>query len=134
MPGRALYLVLALYSCYLASRTIRKTLVRAMPEPGRDAVAVYEKRFDGIREHVAGKTAVGYVSDNPSFTSAFMDTLINHGMLAQYSLSPVLLVDPSRAELLVGNELSAESRERLRRAGYVTVADTGQGVCLLRRP
>jgi hypothetical protein len=104
---------------------------------GPDQISAYEHRFDQLRRVLPSRGVVGYL-DHPqltgsSSTEAKAASLLHFRryLLAQYSLAPLLLVESTDPEVVVGNF----NPEAIYPApdGFRVTGDFGDGVILFRR-
>ena len=105
--------------------------MRAMPQ---DAIVARDKRFAELRRALPSHGTVGYVTDGP------LDRPLGDGrvhsvlMIAQYCLAPVILVNSTEPEIVVGDFSSAESGEQVISAQHLVVTRRFEnGLCLLRK-
>ena len=96
--GVTLLLVISL----LSSRRLLRQTGRVGPGlRGKDAVTVYDREFDALRKLLPARGTVGYLADAQSPDAD--DEEVRRYYLAQYALSPVILVRDARPELVIGN-------------------------------
>ena len=105
--------------------------MRATPQ---DAIVARDKRFAELRQALPKHGTVGYVTDGP------LDRPLGDGrvhsvlMIAQYCLAPVILVNSTEPEIIVGDFSSAESGAQVISAQHLVVTRWFEnGVCLLRK-
>jgi hypothetical protein len=124
---------------YAAASTARWVLNAANwpSRSGQDEISTYERRFDELRRALPARGVVGYLGapepTGPSPAEADAAALLHFRryLLAQYSLAPLLLVEDSEAELVVGNFHAGAVPPAP--AGFRLVRDFGDGVVLFRR-
>jgi hypothetical protein len=125
--GLALVLLYALASSAAWIRLAATAPARA----GSDEISSYERRF--LPPH----GVVGYVGDpdpegaTPAQRNATSLLHFKRYLLAQYALAPVVLIESTEPELVVGN-FDPGSRPSLPR-GFQIERDFGNGLVLLRR-
>lgn len=133
--GMALLLVLL----YAGASTIR-WLQRAAEWPaseGQDEITAYERRFDELRSELPPHGVVGYLGHpeptgaTPQEANAAALLHFRRYLLAQYTLAPVLLIESTDPELIVGNFYPGTLPPVP--AGLQIVKDFGGGLVLFRR-
>jgi hypothetical protein len=77
--------------------------------PAKDEISAYEHRFQELRSVLPARGVVGYLGD-PEPTQATPDQAnaaallhFRRYLLAQYTLAPLLLIESSEPELVIGN-------------------------------
>jgi hypothetical protein len=102
------------------------------PEKTRQDISNYENRFVNLRQLLPSRGVTGYISDDENEDDQeFIDSRI---YLAQYSLSPVILVRSLDYSLIVGNFLDhTPDFEIYRKQGLIPIKDFGNGIVLFRR-
>ena len=109
----------------------------ATARTGPDQISAYEHRFDRLRRVLPSRGVVGYLGHpqltGSSSTEAKAASLLHFRryLLAQYSLAPLLLIEGTDPEVVVGNfdpEAIYPAPDGFRVAG-----DFGDGVVLFRR-
>ncbi len=96
--------------------------------PDRWGAGLALKRFAPAARRLPSNADIGYISDLPDNSAAFLT--------AQYALAPRLLVkpEPARVAWAVGNFVRpADYAAYGARAGFKMVEDLGQGVILYQR-
>jgi len=126
--GLALLLVLL----YAGASTVR-WLHRATARSARaapDEISANDLRFDGVRSLLPARGVVGYLgSPAPEGATALLH--FRRYLLAQYALAPVLLIETTDPEFVVGNfEPGAAAPAQ---PGFAVVRDFGDGLVLFRR-
>jgi hypothetical protein len=105
---------------------------------GQDEISAYERRFDELRSVLPAQGVVGYlghpaVGEVPpgEARAAAAHLHFRRYLLAQYALAPVLLIESTEPELIVGNF----DRGPLPTAppGFRVVGDFAEGLVLFRR-
>lgn len=94
-----------------------------------DPVSVTEARLAPLRSILPPRAVVGYVSDA---ASADGREEFRRYLLAQYVLAPVIVIDSTEPELVIGDFTSAGSSPEVH--GLQPVWGGGTGVVLLARP
>jgi hypothetical protein len=131
--GLALVLLYALASSAAWIRLAATAPARA----GSDEISSYERRFLELRTALPPHGVVGYVGDpdpegaTPAQRNATSLLHFKRYLLAQYALAPVVLIENTEPELVVGN-FDPGSRPSLPR-GFQIERDFGNGLVLLRR-
>ncbi|HKT61202.1 MAG TPA: hypothetical protein VJQ46_14210 [Gemmatimonadales bacterium] len=104
---------------------------------GVDEISAYERRFDRLRQVLPSTGVVGYLGypdpDAPPNDTVPSPALLHFRryLLAQYTLAPLLVVEDTTRELVVGNfEPGAEAAPP---AGFEMAGEFGDGVVLFRR-
>lgn len=103
----------------------------------QDEITAYENRFQALRRALPSSGVVGYLGD-PALGSGDAEqskrTALLHFrryLLAQYALAPILLVENTDPELLIGNfEPGMPARVP---PGFAMTREFGDGVVLFRR-
>jgi len=133
--ARAWIAVLAVL-LYAAASTF-KWVHLATARTGPDQISAYEHRFDRLRRVLPSRGVVGYVGHpqltGSSSTEAKAASLLHFRryLLAQYSLAPLLLIESTEPEFVVGNFEAGAIRPTP--AGFRVMRDFGDGVVLFRR-
>ena len=133
--GVALLLIL-LYAGVSAARWVHRAAARPAAS-AQDEISAYESRFRQLRSALPARGVVGYLGHpeptgaTPRDSNAAALLHFRRYLLAQYSLAPVLLIESTDHELIVGNFYP----ESLPPAppGFRLVRDFGDGVVLFRR-
>jgi hypothetical protein len=105
-------------------------------QTGPDQISAYEHRFDQLRRVLPSRGVVGYLGHpqpTGSSTEAKAASLLHFRryLLAQYSLAPLLLIESTDPEVVVGNfdpETVYPAPD-----GFRVTGDFGDGVILFRR-
>jgi hypothetical protein len=140
-PAWSLRLVIALGAIllYAGLSTVRwaRRAAQWPAQVGGDEVSAYEHRFDRLRPALPPTGVVGYLGHPdpaaPATAGAASPALLHFRryLLAQYSLAPLLLVEDTTPELIIGNFQSGA--EPPPPAGFHRLGDFGDGVVLFRR-
>jgi hypothetical protein len=135
MRARIAFLVLLLYVGASVVRWLNRAAESA-PTPGQDEISLYEHRFQELRTVLPERGIVGY-QGHPELTTALPGQGLAHlhfqrFLLTQYALAPVLLVEGTEPEFVVGN-FDPGAVPPLPQ-GLQLVRDFGNGVLLFRRP
>jgi hypothetical protein len=103
----------------------------------QDEITAYESRFRLLRSALPARGVVGYLGHpeptgaTPRDSNAAALLHFRRYLLAQYSLAPVLLIESTDHELVVGNFDPGNSPPAP--PGFRLVRDFGNGVVLFRR-
>lgn len=134
-PRVAVALVL-LYAGVSAAQWVHRA-AQWPSEPGRDEISASDRRFAPLRSALPHGGVVGYVGDpepaGPTPREARAAALLHfrRQLLAQYALAPVVLVQGTGPDLVVGNfDGSAAPAVP---PGFRVAAEFGDGVVLFRR-
>jgi hypothetical protein len=131
--GLALVLLYALASGAAWLRLAASTTGRSAP----DEISTYERRFQGVRAALPARGVVGYLgrTDTAGRTPAERDASslldFKHYLLAQYALAPVVLIESTEPDFVVGN--FDRGRAPSTPAGFRIERDFGHGLVLFRR-
>jgi hypothetical protein len=131
--GLALLLLYALASGAAWLKLATSTTGRTAP----DEISIYERRFDGLRAALPARGVVGYLgrTDPAGRTHAERDAssllAFKRYLLAQYALAPVVLIESTEPDLVVGN--FDQGRAPSTPAGFRIERDFGNGLVLFRR-
>jgi hypothetical protein len=98
-----------------------------------DEVTRYEARFQKLRQTLPSRGVVGYVSDSNPEGFPRNREYFRRYYLTQYSLAPLVVVNSTEPDLLIGDVDSAAHSERVITPGFTLVKDFGDGVMLFRR-
>lgn len=102
-----------------------------------DEISTYEHRFAVLRKALPSHGVVGYLGHpeptgiNPREANAAALLHFRRYLLAQYTLAPLLLIESTEPEFVVGNFDSGVAIPE--RTGLRLVRDYGDGLVLLRR-
>jgi hypothetical protein len=133
---RIALLVVLLY----AAASTAKWAHRGVEWPARaaqDEVSAYERRFAELRTMLPPRGVVGYLGHpeptgaTPRDSNAAALLHFRRYLLAQYTLSPLLLIESTEPEFVVGNFDPGTGRPTT--VGLRVVRDFGDGLVLLRR-
>jgi hypothetical protein len=131
--GLALVLLYALASGAAWLRLAASTTGRSAP----DEISTYERRFQEVRAALPARGVVGYLgrTDTAGRTPAERDASslldFKHYLLAQYALAPVVLIESTEPDFVVGN--FDGGRAPSTPAGFRIERDFGNGLVLFRR-
>jgi len=112
--------------------------VGSHPRVGTDEISVYERRFDRLRPALPRSGMVGYMGHPDPAAPATREmpspALLHFRryLLAQYTLAPLLLVENTSPEFVVGN--FEAGTEPAAPPGFMRVGAFGDGVILFQRP
>lgn len=102
-----------------------------------DEISIYEQRFQPVRAALPARGVVGYVgrTDTARHTPAEREASslldFKRYLLAQYALAPVVLIESTEPELVVGN--FGSWRAPSTPPGFRIERDFGNGLVLFRR-
>ena len=108
--------------------------------PGRsapDEISTYERRFQAIRSALPARGVVGYVghpdpeAGTPAEREANSLLHFKRYLLAQYALAPLILIDSTGADVVVGNFDPGSPASPP--PGFRIAQDFGDGLLLFRR-
>jgi hypothetical protein len=128
---------LMLLSSALTTLPRIRQAVGGLRPPAEDEITGYERRFLELRSALPARGIVGYVTDPPVQDSSPARVALDahdrfkRYLLAQYALAPLVLVESTRPELVVGNFARPSSIPGL--SGLQTIREFGGGVVLYRR-
>lgn len=131
-------IALALVLLYAAASTARMLFdVRRRPaEAAGDEISANDRRFERLRAELPAGVEVGYLGDPEVAGATHRDSVaaallhFRRYLLAQYALAPVVLVESTRPDLVVGN---FDPGTRPEPPGFRLVRDFGDGLRLYRR-
>jgi len=105
--------------------------MRVRPE---DAIVARDKRFAELREVLPLRGTIGYVTDGPVFRPLGDGREHSIFQVAQYCLAPLIVVNSTEPEIIVGDFSSMESGAEVMAAQHLVVTRRFEnGVCLLRK-
>jgi hypothetical protein len=125
-----------LYASVSALRWLHLTAQRPAV-PVIDEISAYERRFHDLRSALPDRGMVGYIGypeptgATPSDSNAAALLHFRRLLLAQYALAPIILVQNTEPELLVGNFIPGAVPPAPH--GFSLVRDFGDGLVLFRR-
>ena len=130
--GLALVLLYA-----LASGAAWLKLAASIGRSAPDEISTYERRFQGVRAALPARGVVGYFGRTDSAgrtpaereASSLLD--FKRYLLAQYALAPVVLIESTEPDFVVGN--FDPGRSPSTPAGFRIERDFGNGLVLFRR-
>ena len=134
-PAVALLLRL-LYAGVSTARWVYRAALRPAG-PAQDEITAYESRFRLLRSALPARGVVGYLGHpeptgaTPQDSNAAALLHFRRYLLAQYSLAPVLLIESTDHDLIVGNFDPGSSPPVP--PGFRLVRDFGDGLVLFRR-
>jgi hypothetical protein len=136
--GARVWIAVLAVLLYAAASTFRWVHLAARPaRAGQDQISAYERRFDQLRLVLPSRGVVGYLGHpeptGSSSTEANAASLLHFRryLLAQYSLAPLLLIESTDPEFVVGNFDPGAVPPAP--AGFRVTGDFGDGVILFRR-
>jgi hypothetical protein len=133
--GLALLAVL-LYAGVSSGRWLRRP-AEGRPRAGLDEISLYERRFAALRPALPARGRVGYLGDpdpaGPPPAEGESAALLHFRryLLAQYSLAPLLLVESTDPEFVIGN--FDPGAPRAAPPGFRQVGTYADGLVLFRR-
>lgn len=133
---RIALLLLLLYAAASTVRWLQRTAMRPA-RSGQDEITVHDRRFAVLRPVLPPHGVVGYLGHpeptgpTPRDSNAAALLHFRRYLLAQYALAPLVLIESTEPEFVVGNfdpggELPAP-------AGLQVIRDFGDGLVLFRR-
>lgn len=100
---------------------------------GHDRITLYEKRFDDLKKILPPHGVVGYISDKQNEGNHGNVGALSDYFLAQYALSPVIVIRSPGYPLVVGNfHVNGTSLKASANRNLILVKDFGNGVMLFR--
>ncbi len=131
--GLALVLLYALASGAAWLKLAASATGRSTP----DEISTYERRFREVRSALPAQGVVGYLGRTDSAgrtpaereASSLLD--FKHYLLAQYALAPVVLIESTEPDFVLGN--FDPGRTPPTPAGFRIQRDFGNGLVLFRR-
>jgi hypothetical protein len=129
----ALVLLYALASGAAWLKLAASTTGRSAP----DEISTYERRFQEVRAALPARGVVGYLGRTdpagrtPAERGASSLLDFKHYLLAQYALAPVVLIESTEPDFVVGN--FEPGRAPSTPAGFRIDRDFGNGLVLFRR-
>lgn len=99
-----------------------------------DEYSLYEKRFTDLKSSLEPGKPIGYISDDYCLSNGELKDY-NYGYnLAQYSLAPVVLVEGTNCDSVLGNYNDSSSISLISsRYKLGLIKDIGNGVMLFRK-
>jgi hypothetical protein len=133
---RAALLLVLLYAAASTARWVQRG-AEWPASPAQDEISAYERRFQAARPMIPARGTVGYLGSpepkgaTPSEANAAALLHFRRYLLAQYALAPVLLVENTDPEFVIGNfEVGALPAAP---GGFRVARDFGNGVVVFRR-
>lgn len=114
-----------------------KVAAGARSRPATDEISTYESRFQELRTALPASGVVGYLGhpDSGGRTAGERDAAsllhFKRYLLAQYALAPLVVIESTEPEFVVGNFDPGTTTTAP--AGLRIVRDFGQGLVLFRR-
>jgi hypothetical protein len=104
---------------------------RVRPE---DSIVSRDRRFAQLRDALPKRGTVGYVTDGPLVRPLGDGRVHSVFQITQYCLAPLIVVNSTEPEMIVGDFSSMESGAQVIARQHLVVARWfEQGVCLLRK-
>jgi hypothetical protein len=131
--GLALVLLYALVSGAAWVKLAANATGRSVP----DEISTYERRFQELRAELPARGVVGYLGRTdpagrtPTEREASSLLDFKHYLLAQYALAPVVLIESTEPDFVVGNFVPGRAPSTP--AGFRIERDFGNGLVLFRR-
>jgi hypothetical protein len=97
---------------------------------GQDEISAYQRRMEALRPVLPARGMVGYLGD-PAPTGAGALQHFRRYLLAQYSLAPLLVLEDTEPEFVVGNFYPGTTPTPP--PGFRVVRDFGDGLILFQR-
>jgi hypothetical protein len=133
---RAALLLVLLYAAASTARWVQRG-AEWPASSAQDEISAYERRFQAARSMIPARGTVGYLGSpeptgaTPSEANAAALLHFRRYLLAQYALAPVLLVENTDPEFVIGNfEVGVLPTAP---GGFRVARDFGNGVVLFRR-
>ncbi len=126
------WIAVGLVLAYAGASTLR-WLDQAAAWPsraGQDEISVYQRRMELLRPVLPARGVVGYLGD-PAPTAEGALQHFRRYLLAQYSLAPLLVLEGTKAEFLVGNFYPGTTPAPP--PGFRVARDFGDGLMLFER-
>jgi hypothetical protein len=114
-----------------------KLAASAIGRPAPDEISTYERRFQEVRAALPAQGVAGYLgrTDTAGRTPAEREASslldFKHYLLAQYALAPLVLIESTEPDYVIGNFDPA--RPASTPAGFRIERDFGNGLVLFRR-
>lgn len=125
--GVAVLLVL-LYASASTARWVHWAAARTT-RTGQDEISTYERRFEQLRSALPARGVIGYLGHPDAHAAALLHFRLY--LLTQYTLAPLLLIESTEPDLVVGN-FDAGPLPPVP-AGFQVLRDFGEGLVLYRR-
>lgn len=130
-------LALVLLYALASGAACLKLAASARSRPATDEISAYEARFQELRTALPARGVVGYLGHpdpggrSPGERDAASLLHFKRYLLAQYALAPLVLIESTEPEFVVGNFDPGTTTTAP--AGFRIVRDLGQGLVLFRR-
>jgi len=124
-------LLLLLYAVVSDARWIYRAGRGLMDARADDPITSYERRFRELRRALPVGGVIGYVSGAPP--GHFTAEDFRRFLLAEYALAPLVLINGTAPDLIVGNFTPDSMPSAPPAPGLQLVRDFGEGVWLLRK-
>ena len=99
-----------------------------------DEIVARDRRFAELREALPRRGTVGYITDGPLVRPLGDGKVVSVLEIAQYCLAPLILVNSTEPEIIIGEFSSLESGARAISAQRLVVTRWFEdGLCLLRK-
>ena len=135
--ARLALVVILVYAGVSTIRWLHRGFQRSARPTAQDEISNYEQRFAELRKVLPAHGVVGYLGhpeprgSTPRDSNAAALLHFRRYLLAQYTLAPLLLIESTEPEFVVGNfDRDAAIPEP---TGLRLVRDFGGGLVLLRR-
>ena len=137
VPRARIALALVLLYALASGAAWLKVVASARSRPATDEISAYESRFQAMRIALPASGVVGYLGHpdpggpTPGERDAASLLHFKRYLLAQYALAPVVLIESTEPEFVVGNFDPGPVPSAP--AGFRIARDFGQGLVLFRR-
>jgi hypothetical protein len=128
---RAGLVLLLLYVGVSDARWLYRAVRGALDARRVDPITRYELRFNALKRVLPPRGVVGYASGLPP--EEFVSEDFKRFLLTEYALAPLVIVDDTTPELVIGNFDPERIRDVPALPGLETVRDFGDGLRLLRK-
>jgi hypothetical protein len=115
--------ILILYTCLSCVFGLYKE-IKLFPDPLRNnEIGVQDNKWNSLRRFLPQRGVIGYLSDSTSHMEF---------ILVQYSLAPLIVVNDTNRQYVIGNFNDPRSHLSLMRENLDLLRDFGQGVMLFK--
>jgi hypothetical protein len=114
--------------------TYPKGLLHPIHPGSEDSPERYLQRFAPAREVLPSHGVVGFIADFPSEEIQPSLEYSRRWYLTQYSMNPLIVLNSTRQDNILGDVRNPEALERIKASGkFAIIQDFGEGVFLFRR-